>query len=175
MKLLESNGILQTAFSGIISNYLFAPEMVGYVPGVLNNCNIVKTSNSSITMGEGLIIINGVRILVDEPYVITIPNYPATNTVYHLYLRITITENGENSVVANYRIKQELRQDDFLLTNNGIYEIELASFIMGSSGIQSFIKELKAVELPIFKTLTEQEYNAISTKDENTYYFIVEK
>lgn len=175
MKILECNSVVQNVFSGIITNYLLSNEMVGVAPGVLNECSSIKVSSSSINVEKGLIFISGVRVFIDEPYTLTIPNFPATNMDYQLIVRITILESGDNSVAIMYRPKEELRIDNFLLTNSGIYEFELASFILGATGISTFTNTAKKIEIPMFKTITQEEYDALVVKSENTYYFIVEK
>lgn len=147
MKLLESNGVSQSAFSGIATNYLNSEFQNGYLKYVLNECDIVKVSSNTITINTGFIFFQGLRIFFDEVYTITIPNFPASTLLYHLIVEVVVDSTGDNTIEVKHRPIEALRRDNILKDMSGTYQLELATFTLTNSGITEFTKTIQPIVL----------------------------
>lgn len=161
MKILENNKVLQTPFSGMALNYLNAEYQNGYIRDVYNECKIVMNSSNSITVSTGMIVVEGIRLLFDEAETFNITSFPDSSLLHHLVLKVTATTEGENKAEIINRINEPLRQDEVLKTGSGVYELELASYLLSPNGISNFAQTLLPIiltneELQSFKEMIDE-------------------
>lgn len=161
MKILESNKVLQSVFSGMAINYLNTEYQNGYIRDIYNECKVVMNSSNSITVSTGMIVVEGIRLLFDEAETFNITSFPDSSLLHHLVLKVTATTEGENTAEIINRINEPLRQDEILKTGSGVYELELASYLLSPNGISNFAQTLLPIiltneELQSFKEMIDE-------------------
>ena len=161
MKILESNKVLQSVFSGMAINYLNTEYQNGYIRDIYNECKVVMNSSNSITVSTGMIVVEGIRLLFDEAETFNITSFPDSSLLHHLVLKVTATTEGENKAEIINRINEPLRQDEILKTGSGVYELELASYLLSPNGISNFAQTLLPIiltneELQSFKEMIDE-------------------
>lgn len=138
MKLLEKVGVQIDAQMEAAVNNARAAYTNGYVGGYLKELAITKSASNALTLGTGMLIIQGFRIVVDTPETFTLAALPASGVTlqYQLVAGVTVADDSRNSSASlRLQLTANLAQDDILGTGTGTYEIELCRLSVTSAGI----------------------------------------
>ena len=138
MKLLEKVGVQIDAQMEAAVNNARAAYTNGYVGGYLEELAITKSTSNALTLGAGMLIIQGFRIVVDAPETFTLTALPASGVTlqYQLVAGVTVADDSQNSFASlRLQLTANLVQDDILGIGTGTYEIELCRLSVTSAGI----------------------------------------
>ena len=133
-KILEQNGIdNENIDSGAFNNFA-AGNRDGVLKGVLEECNLVAEGNS-ISIGTGVIILQGIRVKITDPEIISVSSVPSEPVRYQIVAQL-VMEEGDLSCSFFVRIPTELIKDNFYNSGkgNGIYQQELGRVTHGTNG-----------------------------------------
>lgn len=147
IKLLESvattdNDVLQHVDDGALINFQAAQQKNGLIYG-----GKLTNTVSSISIGEGLLMVRGYRLKIDSAT--TIMNfsssaYPSVSNTYYLYLRIShIGYDAKYEWIIS--ISSIAANSDLIEREEGIFDYKVASFTFGPSGIAGTIKSLMGI------------------------------
>ena len=157
--ILETLGVEIDNIDGAIINKIASNNQNGRVAGYLGNLDIVPALNS-ITIKTGLLIIQGVRIRVDEDNIYTLTGIPDTATNYQLVVAVYWTPSTK-IMTAEFilRTPTALRQDPLFNLNmpeylKRTYEIELATCTHDTSGnITNFVLTCPTIDSQVVDVL----------------------
>ena len=92
-KILEQNGIDIENIDGGAFNNFAAGNRDGILKGVLNECSLVAEGNS-ISIGTGVIILQGIRVKITDPEIISVSSVPYESVRYQIVAQIIMTEGN---------------------------------------------------------------------------------
>lgn len=157
--ILETLGVEIDNIDGAIINKIASNNQNGKVAGYLKNLDIVPALNS-ITIKTGLLIIQGIRIRVDEDNIYTLAGIPDVETNYQLVVAVYRIPSL-NRITAEFIIRTPT-----VLTQNSLfdssmpvhekrtYEIELATFTHDTSGnITNFVLTCPTIDSQVLDVL----------------------
>ena len=133
-KILESNGVENENVDGAALNNAMAGGKDGILKDILNDCLVHVLSGNSIAIETGVMMIQGFRIKITEPWIKTLSSSPATDVEYQIVAKITLSYTRDVSFEIICRQKGELIKENLFKTENGVYEAEIACFKHNSSG-----------------------------------------
>lgn len=133
-KILEANGVENENVDGAAFNNVMAGGENGIFKGILNECNVYSPTSNSIAIGTGVVMVQGFRIKITDPYIHNFSSVPVEPTEYHLVAKITLLSTRDVSFELICRRKQELVQENLFRTESGVYEAEIATFVHAVSG-----------------------------------------
>lgn len=140
-KILESNGTeIENIDDAAFNNFLSSGKN-GIVPGVLNGCQVQNTTSLTLTMSSGLILIQGFRIKILSPETFSVTAL-GTESNRYLVASLTLLSDRTVSFSMSIRASSSLKQDNLFQSEQGTYEIEIARFLLGSSGIKNFTQTI---------------------------------
>ena len=133
-KILEQNGIDNENIDGGAFNNFAAGNRDGVLKGVLEECFLVAEGNS-ISIGTGVIILQGIRVKITDPEIISVSSVPSKPVRYQIVVQL-VMEEGNLSCSFFVRIPTELIKDNFYNSGkgNGIYQQELGRVTHGTNG-----------------------------------------
>ena len=133
-KILEQNGIDIENIDGGAFNNFAAGNRDGVLKGVLEECFLVAEGNS-ISIGTGVIILQGIRVKITDPEIISVSSVPSEPVRYQIVAQL-VMEEGDLSCSFFVRIPTELIKDNFYNSGkgNGIYQQELGRVTHGTNG-----------------------------------------
>lgn len=133
-KILEQNGIDNENIDGGAFNNFAAGNRDGVLKGVLEECFLVAEGNS-ISIGTGVIILQGIRVKITDPEIISVSSVPSEPVRYQIVAQL-VMEEGDLSCSFFVRIPTELIKDNFYNSGkgNGIYQQELGRVTHGTNG-----------------------------------------
>mgnify|MGYP001863112611 CR=1 FL=1 len=133
-KILEQNGIDNENIDGCAFNNFAAGNRDGILKGVLNECSLIAEGNS-ISIGTGVIILQGIRVKITDPEIISVSSVPSEPVRYQIVAQL-VMEEGDLSCSFFVRIPTELIKDNFYNSGkgNGIYQQELGRVTHGTNG-----------------------------------------
>ena len=133
-KILDQNGIDNENIDGGAFNNFAAGNRDGILKGVLNECSLVAEGNS-ISIGTGVIILQGIRVKITDPEIISVSSVPSEPVRYQIVAQL-VMEEGDLSCSFFVRIPTELIKDNFYNSGkgNGIYQQELGRVTHGTNG-----------------------------------------
>lgn len=133
-KILEQNGIDNENIDGGAFNNFAAGNRDGVLKGVLEECCLVAEGNS-ISIGTGVIILQGIRVKITDPEIISVSSVPSEPVRYQIVAQL-VMEEGDLSCSFFVRIPTELIKDNFYNSGkgNGIYQQELGRVTHGTNG-----------------------------------------
>lgn len=133
-KILEQNGIDIENIDGGAFNNFAAGNRDGVLKGVLEECFLVAEGNS-IIIGTGVIILQGIRVKITDPEIISVSSVPSEPVRYQIVAQL-VMEEGDLSCSFFVRIPTELIKDNFYNSGkgNGIYQQELGRVTHGTNG-----------------------------------------
>lgn len=133
-KILEQNGIDNENIDGGAFNNFAAGNRDGILKGVLNECSLVAEGNS-ISIGTGVIILQGIRVKITDPEIISVSSVPYESVRYQIVAQIIMTE-GNMTCSFFLRTPSELVKDNFYNSGkgNGTYQQELGRVTHGTNG-----------------------------------------
>lgn len=119
----------------------------GYIPNYLFEVGVSYTG-STINVTSGMIVQNGVKVLITTPQSINVGTEAVGTNEYKLYLKVNMATPTAPTLVA-FRSNITVQQDDiFSNMQTGINHIELAIFTKGTSGVTGLSKTLtKSINL----------------------------
>jgi hypothetical protein len=146
-KILESIGVEITHIDGAAFNNFSAGSESGVISGISDECKVSLLSNTTVQVSTGELLIKGFRVKIISPYTI---EKEANSTSVNYYLIAKLTLAG-NTVMFDLeaRTSSSLKKDSLFKTNSGTYEIEIARFTVGSSGITDLSQTVKVISGPI--------------------------
>lgn len=159
-KVLESNGVENENVDGAALNNAMAGGKDGIIRNLLNDCSVYLPTSNSIAVGTGVMLIQGFRVKITDPWTKTFSSIPASETEYHLVAKITLLPTRDVSFELICRIKQELTKESLFKTESGTYEAEIATFKHAVSG-----------EITDLKTVMEYFTGGISLPDAESEVF----
>lgn len=133
-KILDQNGIDNENIDGGAFNNFAAGNRDGILKGVLNECSLVAEGNS-ISIGTGVIILQGIRVKITDPEIISVSSVPYESVRYQIVAQIIMTE-GNMTCSFFLRTPSELVKDNFYNSGkgNGTYQQELGRVTHGTNG-----------------------------------------
>lgn len=132
----------------------------GYVPFYGSEFELTY-SGSQLYIGSGMLIQDGVKVINNEPIVVDVGSTSSGTAEYKIYLSIDMS-NPENISTKTSLSTVTLPSDDlFSLFDNGIANVEVGSFTLGTVGIVGVKKTINKARL---KTTVDIIANNISTK-----------
>lgn len=132
-KILESNGVEIEIVDGGAFNDFSAGGKSGIVSGVLDECKITFVSNI-LTVGKGLLLIKGIRVKILDPIDFSLQGNPAVPINYQLVARIVLSPDRSISFNLFTDTTQNLVNDAIYKTEQGTYDLRLATFIHATDG-----------------------------------------
>lgn len=146
--LLERTGGQVSALQGALANHISTGGYSGYARGYLNNFDVFLLSSNVIGIETGLIQIQGFRVQNNAIQQETIILQPSTPTPMHLIAILDVKLDAENSsCIFAVQPITTLRKDNIFKTGAGIHQVELARFIVTSTGITDLVKTIEPLEL----------------------------
>lgn len=148
MKLLEKVGVQIDAQMEAAVNNARAAYTNGYVGGYLEELAITKSAGNALTLGTGMLIIQGFRIVVDTPETFTLAALPTSGVTlqYQLVAGVTVADDSRNSSASlRLQLTANLTQDDILGSGTGTYEIELCRVSVTSAGISKIFRTVQKI------------------------------
>lgn len=148
MRILENNGTDITNIDGITFNNFCSGNRSGIIKGRLNECNIIRSSSSVISVASGVILINGVRLSFDSQTDFVFNTLPASTINYSIIVEIVIDSNSEiTSRMFVQETNVSLIKDNLLQNENGAgtYQIELSRFNLTPEGIDNIVRVLDVI------------------------------
>lgn len=133
-KILESNGVENENVDGAALNNAMAGGKDGILKGVLNECSVYSPTSNSVAVGAGVIMIQGFRVKITDPWNKSFLSTPSSNTEYQIVAKITLLSTREVYFEMICRVKQDLQKESIFNTESGVYETEIATFIHSVSG-----------------------------------------
>lgn len=146
-KILESTGVEITHIDGAAFNNFSAGSENGILAGVMEECKVSLESSDTVKISTGELLIQGFRVKITSPYSITKPSN-LTNINYYLIARLVVLSTGGVTFTIQARQDNTLAQEDIFRLEYGTYEIELARFIVGQSGITDLSQTVKIISGP---------------------------
>lgn len=146
-KILESIGVEITHIDGAAFNNFSAGSESGVIYGIADECKVSLLSANSIQMSTGELLIRGFRIKIISPYIIE-KDANTTSLSYYLIAKLVLDGNSV-SFSIEARTDPYLQKDNLFKTNSGVYEIEIARFVVGSNGITDLSQTVKVISGPI--------------------------
>lgn len=145
MKILEKKGTDITNIDGAAFNNFTAAGRDGILKGVLNECRVYLAASNIIAVATGELIVQGVRIKLDEEQSFSLTSTPSQAIRYHIVVKAE--RNQEDIAVTLFlRPVQALQQQALYQEDSGIYEAELARFTHETSGdITDFVRTLDVI------------------------------
>lgn len=154
-KILELSGVENENIDGGAFNNFAAGSKSGIIAGVLDACK-VSISGVTLTMGTGLLLLNGIRIKLTEPTQFNLFRTPAEDTNYQVVAQAIVHLNRDVEFNLFIRTPQTLIQDNFYKKEQGTYELEIARFTHYASGeISNLVTTAKVLtnEIKIVQTI----------------------
>ena len=133
-KILESNGVENENVDGAALNNAMAGGKDGILKSILNECLVHNPTSTSISVGTGVMMIQGFRVKITEPWIKVLSSSPSNDTEYQIVAKITLSSTRDVSFEITCRQKGELIKENLFKTENGVYEAEIACFKHNSSG-----------------------------------------
>ena len=133
-KILESNGVENENVDGAALNNAMAGGKDGILKGVLNECEVFLSNNTSISVDTGVMMIQGFRIKITTPYSKSFSAAPSAPTDYQLVAKIVLLSTRAVSFELICRLKQDLVKEGLFQAESGTYEAEIATFTHAISG-----------------------------------------
>lgn len=148
VRILEKNGIDNTNIDGAGFNKFSAGGYSGVIKGILNELLITNTT-SVVTLNTGELLVNGFRLVVNEPISFSLGVVPSEVTKYRVVVEVVVDSNSE--VTTRFFIQQasiNLAQNNFFATETGAgtYQLSLATFDYSSDGIENLVTDFKILD-----------------------------
>lgn len=145
-KILEQNGIDNENIDGGALNRFAAGGRDGIVQGVLSECELVAEGNG-VSIYPGLILLCGIRAKIESAETLFVSSVPLNPTQYQIVMQVTLSNNRDISAELFLRSPVPLRQDALYRTNEGIYQVEIGSFIHNPDGtLTNLIRTLDVIQ-----------------------------
>lgn len=154
-KILELGGVENENIDGGAFNNFAAGSKSGIIAGVLDACK-VSINGITLTIGTGLLLLNGIRIKLTEPAQFNLVGTPAEDTNYQVVAQAIVHLNRNVEFNLFIRTSQTLIQDNFYKKEQGTYELEIATFTHYASGeISNLVTTAKVLtnEIKIVQTI----------------------
>lgn len=145
-KILEANGVENENIDGAALNNFTARGENGILKNVLNEC-VVFSSGLSVTVSTGELLIQGFRIKITDPYTVQ-ASTSASELSFQIIGRITLSKDRTVLFDMETRQPTTLVQDNIWATESGVYEVEVASFKTGSSGVMEALRSIPVIGAP---------------------------
>jgi hypothetical protein len=167
-KILGANGVEIENIDDAALYNLTAGSKSGIVANVGNNCDLIATSNVLI-IDTGLILVSGFRVKIRRQISFEITGNPTNTTEYQLILEIQLYK--DRTVVGKLytRRKEVLRQDKLFIEEEGIYQVEIATFKHNVDGSIDSIQKSKlltnsSASIEIDSNLSATSVNPVQNK-----------
>ncbi len=135
----NDNSVLQQIDDGAQMNY----QITCKKDGALFGCALSNTARV-ISIASGLLIVHGFRFrITDQTSIYTLSNaeYPASNTTYYLYLRIT--RSGSSSTYEFILSSSSSTANKTSIEKvDGVFDYKIAQLTLGPSGIVGTARSL---------------------------------
>ena len=143
VRILEKNGIDNTNIDGAGFNKFSAGGYSGVIKGILNELLITNTT-SVVTLNTGELLVNGFRLVVNEPISFSLGVVPSEVTKYRIVVEVVVDNNSD--VTTRFFIQQasiNLAQNNFFATESGTgtYQLSLATFDYSENGIENLVTD----------------------------------
>lgn len=124
----------------------YGSRLEGYIIGYRNECKL-SYIGSTLTMGSGVIVLNGKRIIIDDEGIsVDIPVEPSGTNTYWAFLKIDMAAGKGTLEYADSTNPPGFVQDDlFLNPTNGVHWLEAGVFINSTTGITDLTNLLKSL------------------------------
>ena len=169
-KILEAEGVENENVDGAAFNNFISRGKSGRMQGVLNECNIYKSTSTSVTVDTGELLIHGFRVKILSPYIVE--RSASVSTLSHsIVARITL--NLDRSVLFDMICRTTsdvLVQDPLFASESGVHEVVIAKFTTDNSGISSVEPVLPVIGQP--EVMTEEYINNLVNR---VWEFVREK
>lgn len=146
-KILEANGVENENVDGAAFNNFTARNQDGILSGVLNECSVYSENNTTVIVDTGELIIRGFRVKITDPYSVQ-RTASASDIQYHIVGKIILYSDRSVLFSVECRPVSPLMQDSIYTQEYGTYEVEIARFQTGPSGVHSISNSLKIIGVP---------------------------
>lgn len=132
MKIFEKKGVETTFVDGAAFNNFAAGNRDGILSGVLDECRLYLVASNIVGLCTGEMIIQGVRVKLDQEIHFSLFATPTQNVSYHIIARVTLSDDV--SVEVKLRTTESLMQESLYTQEMGVYEVEIGKFTHDTSG-----------------------------------------
>lgn len=147
-KILESNSTDNEFIDGAMLNYLSSGYVNGIIKGALNECKVFSPSSNSVSIETGVLVIQGFRVKITQPYLLTFTSQPSVDMTYSIVASLKVDSNKEVTFdIFNTISNEDLIRENILKTGFGTYQVEIAKFTYSANNeILKLIRTLPIIE-----------------------------
>lgn len=170
-KILEMNGAENENIDGAAFNNFAASGRDGIIKGVLNECKIFASSDTTIEISTGEFIVQGFRIKIQSPQSYLLTSRVPSQEFYGV-IRLELSLDRTLSCEIQFRQDPPSRKDRLFAAESGVYEVQIAKFTLGLTieNLSGFLPVITSdtATAESLGTMAEEALNKAATAEENS-------
>lgn len=138
--------------------------------GLLEGCDLTHTGAGQIRIGAGRGIIKGRQFVVQE-HTINVTLSSDSDIPGRVYIRMDLSDTSEPVKILHVTaaVLPELEQDENCNNDNGVYEIELGTYIASKLTISNLEKTINRISPKLAKSMVVDNPNDVGAVTEEGY------